>query len=103
MHVPVMLRESLEFLDVRPDGVYLDATTGLGGHAAAIARRLTTGLVLACDRDAESLELARKSAVDFASRIRFRQASFSRLGEAWAEEGIPQLDGMLADLGVSKY
>jgi len=98
-----MLRESLEFLDVRPDGVYLDATTGLGGHAAAIAQRLTTGLVLACDRDAESLELARRAASECASKIRFRQASFSRLGEAWVEEGIPQLDGMLADLGVSKY
>jgi 16S rRNA (cytosine1402-N4)-methyltransferase len=103
MHVPVMLRECLEYLDVRPDGVYLDATTGLGGHTGTIARRLTTGLVLACDRDAESLERARQNTADCASKIRFRQVSFSRLGEAWAGEGIPQLDGMLADLGVSKY
>ena len=55
MHVPVMLRECLEYLAIRPDGVYLDATCGLGGHTGAIARQLTTGLVLACDRDAESL------------------------------------------------
>ena len=103
MHVPVMLRECLEYLDVRPDGVYLDATTGLGGHAAAIAQRLTNGLVLACDRDAESLELAEQSASGWPSKIRFRQASFSRLKEALAGEGIPQLDGMLADLGVSMY
>jgi 16S rRNA (cytosine1402-N4)-methyltransferase len=103
MHVPVMLRECLEYLDVRPDGVYLDATAGLGGHAIAIARRLTTGLVLACDRDAESLALAQQNAADCAPKIRFRQASFSRLKEALAGEGIPQLDGMLADLGVSKY
>jgi 16S rRNA (cytosine1402-N4)-methyltransferase len=98
-----MLRECLEYLDVRPDGVYLDATAGLGGHTGAIARRLSTGRVLACDRDAESLELARRNTADCASKIRFRQVSFSRLGEAWVEEGIPQLDGMLADLGVSKY
>jgi 16S rRNA (cytosine1402-N4)-methyltransferase len=98
-----MLRECLEYLDVRPDGVYLDATAGLGGHTGAIARRLATGVVLACDRDAESLERARRNTADCASKIRFRQVSFSRLGEAWAEEGIPQLDGMLADLGVSKY
>ena len=103
MHVPVMLRECLEYLDMRPDGVYLDATAGLGGHTGAIARRLTTGLVLACDRDAESLEGARQNTADCTSKIRFRQVSFSRLGEAWAEEGIPQLDGMLADLGVSRY
>ena len=51
MHVPVMLRESLGYLGVRPDGVYLDATCGLGGHTGAIARELTTGLVLACDRE----------------------------------------------------
>jgi 16S rRNA (cytosine1402-N4)-methyltransferase len=103
MHVPAMLRECLEYLNVRPDGAYLDATAGLGGHTGAIARRLTTGLVLACDRDAESLERARQNTADCASKIRFRQVSFSRLREAWAEEGIPQLDGMLADLGVSKY
>ncbi|SRR5712691_8894066 len=103
MHVPVMLRECLEYLAVRPDGVYLDATAGLGGHAGAIARRLTTGLVLAWDRDAESLERARQSTLDCSSRIRFRQVSFSRMEEMWAGEGIPRLDGMLGDLGVSKY
>src|SRR6266852_3462486 len=103
MHVPVMLRECLEYLAVRPDGVYLDATAGLGGHAGAIARRLTTGMVLAWDRDAESLERARQSTLDCSSRIRFRQVSFSRMEEMWAGEGIPRLDGMLGDLGVSKY
>jgi 16S rRNA (cytosine1402-N4)-methyltransferase len=103
MHVPVMLRESLEFLDIRPGGMYLDATAGLGGHSGAIARRLTTGLVIACDRDAESLERARQSTSDCSQRIRFHQCSFSRLGEAVLGEGISQLDGMLADLGVSRY
>jgi 16S rRNA (cytosine1402-N4)-methyltransferase len=103
MHVPVMLRECLEYLGVKPDGAYLDATTGLGGHAGAIAGQLTNGLVLACDRDAESLARARENTADCASHIRFHQVSFSRLGEALVAESIPQLDGMLADLGVSKY
>ena len=61
MHVPVMLSECLEYLALKPDGVYLDATTGLGGHTGAIARTLEDqggrGWVLACDRDAESLYL----------------------------------------------
>ncbi len=102
-HTPVMLRECLEYLGVRPDGVYLDATCGLGGHTGAIARQLGTGFVLSCDRDAESLELAKENTLDVADRIRFRQASFSRLGEAVTAEGLQQVDGLLADLGVSKY
>ncbi len=54
-----MLSECLEYLAIRPDGVYLDATCGMGGHTGAIARRLTTGFVIACDRDADSLEMAK--------------------------------------------
>ena len=100
LHTPVMLRECLEYLGLRPDGVFLDATCGLGGHTAAIARQLTTGYVLACDRDAESLELARENTLDCADRIRFQKASFSQLGEVLGETRV---DGLLADLGVSKY
>jgi len=103
MHFPVMLREVMEYLAIRPDGVYLDATTGLGGHAGAIARKLTTGFVLACDRDAESLARARANTADASSRIRFHKVSFSLVGEALAAEHITQLDGLLADLGVSRY
>jgi 16S rRNA (cytosine1402-N4)-methyltransferase len=103
MHVPVMLRECLEYLAIRPDGVYLDATAGMGGHAGAIARELTTGLVLACDRDAESLARARVNTADCASRIHFHNVSFSLMGQALAAEGLTQVDGLLADLGVSRY
>jgi 16S rRNA (cytosine1402-N4)-methyltransferase len=103
MHVPVMLRECLEYLAIRPDGVYLDATCGLGGHTGAIARQLTTGLVIACDRDAESLARARENTAGMASRIHFHNLRFSMVGQALAREGIPQLDGLLADLGVSRY
>ena len=103
MHVPVMLRECLEYLAIRPEGMYLDATAGMGGHAGAIARQLTTGLVLACDRDAESLDRARANTADVSSRIRFYKVSFSLVGETLAAEHITQLDGLLADLGVSRY
>jgi 16S rRNA (cytosine1402-N4)-methyltransferase len=103
LHTPVMLRECLEYLGVRPDVVFLDATCGMGGHTAAIARQLSTGFVLSCDRDAESLALARENTLDLADRIRFRQASFSQLGAVLADEGLTQVNGLLADLGVSKY
>src|SRR5580698_4228843 len=107
LHRPVMLRECLEYLGLRPDGIYLEATCGMGGHTLAIARELTTGFVVSCDRDRESLELAQANARlnigEFAERIRFRQTTFSRLAEALSAEGLTRVDGLLADLGVSKY
>ena len=97
MHVPVMLAECLDYLNVRPEGVYLDATAGLGGHTGAIARRLESGIVIACDRDAESIELARANTADCADRIRFHQALFSQLEETLAAVKVTQLDGLLAE------
>src|SRR5512146_302401 len=103
MHVPVMLGETIEYLAVRPEGVYLDATAGLGGHTAAIAERLAAGLVIANDRDADSLESARRNTAQWAERIRYHQGTFSELRRALAENGIERVDGLVADLGVSRY
>jgi 16S rRNA (cytosine1402-N4)-methyltransferase len=107
MHTPVMLNECLEYLALKPDGVYLDATAGLGGHTGAIARKLAElgggGFVLACDRDAESLEMAKANTLEVSSRIRFHQSLFSELGKRLTAETVSQLDGLLADLGVSRY
>ncbi len=98
-----MLREVLEWLAIRPDGVYVDMTAGLGGHTREIARRLTTGWVLANDRDAASLEQARRNTREEADRIRFHHGDFSGLREALRQQGVEQADGVLADLGVSRY
>jgi 16S rRNA (cytosine1402-N4)-methyltransferase len=103
MHVPVMPAEAMDLLAIRPDGVYLDATCGLGGHTGMIASRLTTGRVISTDRDSESIEMARANTAEWAGRIRFRQSSFRELAETAASEGAPKLDGLLADLGVSRY
>ncbi len=103
MHYSVMAEESLSLLAVRPEGIYLDATAGLGGHTGLIARRLTTGLVIANDRDAESLETARRNTAEWAGRIRFHRGPFGKLAEAVAEAGFEKVDGLLADLGVSRY
>jgi len=102
-HYPVLWKESLEYLAIRPDGVYVDLTAGLGGHTAAIARKLESGFVIACDRDAESLELARANTSECMARIRFFHAPFSRMPEALRENGVVAADGLLADLGVSRY
>jgi 16S rRNA (cytosine1402-N4)-methyltransferase len=103
MHFPVMCEEALAYLGLRPDGIYVDATAGLGGHTAAMAQKLTTGLVIACDRDQESLQLARQNTAAWASRIRYQQARFSELRPALTSLGIERTDGLLADLGTSRY
>ena len=102
-HFPVMLAESLEALKIRPDGVYLDCTAGLGGHTGAIARRLTSGLVIANDRDSEALELAQANTQDAADRIVFHQGPFSQLAAAVAQGDYFQYldaDGEPADPGI---
>ncbi len=102
-HYSVLLEETLEYLAVRPDGIYLDLTAGLGGHTAAIAARLSSGFVIACDRDAESLELARANTRAVGERVRFFHGAFSDLPKALEENGVAAVDGALADLGVSRY
>jgi len=102
-HIPVLPRETLEYLAVKPDGIYLDATAGPGGHTAAIAQRLTTGWVIANDQDAEALELARRNTAQWAGRIRFHQGRFSELKSALRAFGVQRADGLLADLGASRF
>jgi len=103
MHYPVLCAEAMEYLAIRPEGIYLDATAGLGGHTREIARRLTTGFVIANDRDTESLEFARANTLEFAGRIRLHHGTFSNLGEAARKHGVERVNGLIADLGVSRY
>lgn len=103
LHLPVMPVEALDLLAVRPEGCILDCTAGLGGHTALIAQRLTTGMVIANDRDAESLEMAKGNTAEWSARIRFHHGSFGTLPEALQEAGWAKADGLLADLGVSRY
>jgi 16S rRNA (cytosine1402-N4)-methyltransferase len=96
-HYPVLLNETLELLAIRPDGDYCDCTAGLGGHTGAIAARLTAGgRLISCDRDPQSLEMAMRNTAEFADRIDFQHAQFSELA-------FKNLDGLTADLGVSRY
>ena len=98
-----MRAEVLEYLDPRADGVYLDATAGMFGHTAAIAERLSTGMAIASDRDAESLEIGRGIAAQWADRIRCQHAKFSELRGALDKLGIGKVDGLLSDLAASRH
>ena len=78
-HTPVLLDEVLEWLDVRPDGIYIDATLGAGGHSAAIAERLKSGRLISLDRDAQALELAAERLKSFGTTVTLVPSSFSRI------------------------
>jgi 16S rRNA (cytosine1402-N4)-methyltransferase len=95
--------EVLEWLRIKPDGIYVDATTGAGGHSAAIAARLEQGKgrLISLDRDAQALRIARERLKEFGSLASFIHSPFSKIAEAVQGLGIAKVDGVLADLGVS--
>ena len=100
-HISVLLNECIEGLDIRPDGLYVDCTTGGGGHSYEIAKRLTAGGRLICiDRDKEALAAAKIKLEPFADRIDFVNDNFLNL-ETILDGKTP--DGILMDLGVSSY
>jgi 16S rRNA (cytosine1402-N4)-methyltransferase len=103
-HEPVMLRESLELLQSSAGDVVVDGTVGLGGHAAAILDRIgPDGLLIALDRDRESLEIARLRLEKQSRRVRFFHDNFKNLPLVLNRLGIPEVSGVLVDLGVSSY
>ena len=100
-HYSVLLKESIEALAIRPAGVYVDGTLGMGGHSEAIARRLTTGRLIAIDRDQRAIDRASARLAPYAGHITFVHGNFGDLGAILDGLGVPLADGMLFDLGVS--
>jgi 16S rRNA (cytosine1402-N4)-methyltransferase len=102
LHVPVLDREVLEGLLVRPSGRYVDCTLGGGGHTAAILEESAPdGRVLALDEDPHALEIARRALRQYGERVQIVHSSFSRLAEVAAERGLAPVHGVLFDLGLS--
>jgi len=100
-HTPVLVEEVLEWLRIRPDGIYVDATLGAAGHSEAIAARLDSGRLISLDQDALALQIAQERLTKFGSKVNCVLSPFSRIAEVVHELGIPMVDGVLADLGVS--
>lgn len=101
-HEPVLLREALERLDVREDGIYVDATVGGGGHARAIGERLRPprGRLIGLDVDPRALEAAREALCGL-DRVELVRASYAELERVLDERGIESVDGVLFDFGLS--
>ena len=100
-HVSVLLNECIDNLNIKPGGVYLDGTLGLGGHSYQIASRLTTGRLICIDRDETAIERAGKRLAPFGDRVTLVHGNFSDAAQIIDSLGIPGVDGMLFDLGVS--
>jgi 16S rRNA (cytosine1402-N4)-methyltransferase len=102
-HKSVLLEESIEALNIKPDGVYVDGTAGGGGHSFEIAKRLTEGRLIAVDRDPDAIKAAGERLSPFLEKVTFVQSNYSRLSQIFTEQGIKGADGILLDLGVSSY
>ena len=100
-HRPVLLDECIDALQIKPDGVYVDGTLGRAGHSSEIVRRLTTGRLIALDRDETALAAARERLAKYMDRVTLVHSNFSSLGEVLDGLGVDSVDGMLFDLGVS--
>ena len=100
-HVPVLLAECIEMLNIDPNGVYVDGTLGRGGHSEQIAKRLRSGRLIAIDRDETAITEAAERLTEYKDRITFVHSNFGRIGDILDGLQIDKVDGMLFDLGVS--
>jgi 16S rRNA (cytosine1402-N4)-methyltransferase len=103
-HIPVMPKESLDLLQCRPGGIYVDATIGLGGHSLSILEKIQPGgSLIGIDRDKESLEKASARLKPFANSCRLLHDNFKNLPLILNNLAVKPVDGILVDLGVSSY
>ena len=100
-HISVLLEETIESLNIKPNGIYIDGTAGGAGHSREIAKRLTTGRLIALDRDPDAVKTATERLKDYNATV--IQSIFADLKAAAASVGIEKVDGILLDLGVSSY
>ena len=102
-HIPVLAKETIENLNINPDGIYLDLTLGKGGHSKLILERLSDkGRLIAIDQDKEAIEAAKENLRDF-SNVTFVNSNFENFEKDLEDLGLDFIDGALMDIGVSSY
>lgn len=98
-----MLRQCIDGLDIKPDGIYVDCTLGGGGHSEQIVKRLKGGRLIAFDKDSDALNFASQRLKDFSDKITYVKSDFKQAPQKLKELGIENIDGVLMDLGVSSW
>lgn len=101
-HISVLLNESIDMLNIKPDGLYVDMTLGGGGHSEAILKRLTTGRLIGFDQDIYAIERAKERLKSY-TNMTYVNENFVEVKSALNELGINQVDGFIYDLGVSSF
>ncbi len=100
-HTSVLLNETIDLLDVKPNGIYVDGTLGRGGHARAVLERLEQGHLYAFDKDTQALQESAVNLAPFQDRVTFIHADFRHMKEELESRGVKRADGVMMDLGVS--
>ncbi len=100
-HKSVLLKETIESLSIKPDGIYVDGTTGGAGHSLEIAKRLKSGKLICLDKDPDAVAVAKERLVGYPATVVL--TDFKDMDKALYELGIDKVDGILLDLGVSSY
>ena len=101
-HISVLLNETIESLDIKPDGIYIDGTAGGAGHSREIAKRLTTGRLIAVDKDPDAIAVATERLKPYSCATVVRN-DFRNIKAIADELGLERVDGILLDLGVSSH
>mgnify|MGYP000895332748 CR=1 FL=1 len=103
-HISVLLHETVDSLQVRSDGIYVDGTLGGAGHAYAVCEKLSSnGLLVGIDQDADAIAAATKRLAPFVDRVRIVRDNYVHMGQVLRDLGIEKVDGIYLDLGVSSY
>ena len=102
-HTPVLLNECLQGLNILPNGIYVDGTLGGGGHSREILMRLTSGKLIAFDKDDDALSTTKDKLKSFGDKITYIKSDFKNMYDVITSMGIGSVDGILLDLGVSSY
>ena len=100
-HIPVLLNEVIEGLNIKPSGIYMDLTVGRGGHSSQILKRLTSGRLIAVDQDEEAIVASSKRLKEIGDNFVIVRDNFSNLENILKDLQVDQVDGILMDLGVS--
>ncbi len=101
-HIPVLFNETIDSLNIKPDGIYVDCTSGGGGHSSEIAKRLTTGRLISIDRDPQAIETLKERLLPFGN-VTLVHDNFFNIKNILNSLGVCEVDGILADLGVSSH